>query len=58
MLFLYGTIENILIPVAWCLYVNISIEYEQYRCKVAECTYVSIGRSYQTVAQSSCNSSQ
>ena len=57
-LFLYGTIENILIPVAWCLYVNISIEWEQYSCKVAECTYVSIGRSYQTVAQSSCNSSQ
>ena len=25
MLFLYGTIENILIPVAWCVYVNISM---------------------------------
>lgn len=25
MLFLYGTIENILIPVAWYLYVNISM---------------------------------
>jgi len=33
-------------------------EWEQYNCRVAECTYVSIGRSYQTVAQSSCNSSQ